>query len=82
METARLLDSLENLFELDPGEITAETAIADIPGWDSLSFLALIATVDEDFGVTLSPTQVLTSPNLEVLASLIDVNDETGQAAA
>ncbi|MDC0935319.1 acyl carrier protein [Pirellulales bacterium] len=59
MDRHALLQSLDELFELDPGSVREDSVIADIPGWDSLTFVGLIALVDEEYGVTLSPSVVL-----------------------
>ena len=59
MDRHALLTSLDELFELDPGSIREDSVIAEIPGWDSLTFVGLIALVDEEYGVTLSPSTIL-----------------------
>lgn len=45
---------LTEAFEAPAGSLTPETARDDIDGWDSMGALALMAELDERFGITLS----------------------------
>jgi acyl carrier protein len=64
MNREEFLEELHVLFEADAGTICGDERLEDIPGWDSLIFLGLIAMVDERFGVCLSPKQVLQCPTV------------------
>lgn len=44
---------LEDLFELEEGEITAETKLEDIDEYDSMTRLSLIVMMEDEFGVKL-----------------------------
>lgn len=52
---------LDELFELDPGTATGSTVLKDIPSWSSLTFVGLIAMIDEEYGVALSPGVIMSS---------------------
>lgn len=49
---------LEDLFELEEGELTPESLLDDIDEYDSLTKLSLIVLVDEEFGVQLDSSTV------------------------
>ena len=51
------VEALEELFEVDAGTITPETAL-DTLQWDSMAMLSLIALVNERFGKRLNGTQL------------------------
>ncbi|MCW8305537.1 acyl carrier protein [Acidiphilium sp. PA] len=38
--------------------LTPETALADIPGWDSVNLSCVILSVETKFGVVFTPTQM------------------------
>ncbi|MBX3436698.1 MAG: acyl carrier protein [Planctomycetaceae bacterium] len=59
MDATAFLVALDELFELDRGTITSADAIRDIPGWSSLTFMGLIALVDDELDITLTPDTVL-----------------------
>jgi acyl carrier protein len=46
------------LFEEPLENITPETSREDIPGWDSLGVLVLMANLDEKFGIVLTENEI------------------------
>lgn len=69
MDGRDFLSLLEDLFEVEQGVIDLDTPLLQIPGWDSLTFVGLIARIDEEFGVTLGPQSVL---RCKTIADLLD----------
>jgi acyl carrier protein len=53
---------LETIFKTelaDPGlDLTPETVLADIPGWDSVNLSCVILGVETRFGITMTPAQM------------------------
>jgi acyl carrier protein len=49
-----LLQLTEQLLNLDEGSLTIETLLVDVPGWDSMGVLLLMAEMDERFSITLN----------------------------
>lgn len=49
---------LEDLFELEVGDLSPEMSLDDVDEYDSMTKLALIVMVDEEFGVKLDTTAV------------------------
>lgn len=57
MSTFSLSDALKMLadcFEADPSALSAKTQRDQIPGWDSMGALALMAELDERFDIELT----------------------------
>lgn len=52
--------------EVEPGVITEDTAIGDIPEWNSLGHIVLISSLEKEFGITFDP---------EIIMDLEDVSD-------
>lgn len=69
MEKTDFLALLDELFELDAGTIKAEDCLKDVPGWGSLTFVGLIALIDEECGVALPPKVIL---NCQSVGDLFD----------
>lgn len=63
---------LEELFEADGGSLQGEMQIEQIPGWCSLVFVGLIAMIDEEYDVTLSPQSLLNGQTVNGLYALIE----------
>jgi acyl carrier protein len=69
MQIDEALNWIAEVFEERPGRINAQTLRNDIPGWDSLGTLSLIAALDERFDIHLS------EENIEGMKSVSDLLD-------
>lgn len=58
---------IAEIFEESSGRISAATRRDDIPGWDSLGTLSLIAAFDERFDIHMS------EQDIEALQSVSDI---------
>ena len=58
MKSDDALSWISEVFEESPGRISAATPRLDIPGWDSLGTLSLIAALDERFDIHLSEQDI------------------------
>jgi len=54
MDRQEALNWIGEVFEEAPGRIGPATAREEVPGWDSLGTLSLIAAFDERFDIQLS----------------------------
>jgi acyl carrier protein len=71
MNYEEFLNELHVVFEADSRTIRGDQRLEDIPGWDSLTFLGLIAMVDERYGICLSPKQVLACSTVNGLFDMV-----------
>lgn len=67
MTEAEVLAWLAEVFECRVEELTAERAREDIPAWDSLGVLTLMAGFDEKFGL------VMTAEDMQKLERVGDI---------
>lgn len=74
MRNSSFLAALHDLFEVDAGTIQMTSILKEIPGWSSLTFIGLIATIDDEFGLSVSPTTILNSDTVADLLQAIDVD--------
>jgi acyl carrier protein len=79
MQTEEALNWIAEVFEERPGRITAQTQRKDIPGWDSLGTLSLIAALDERFDIHLSEERI---EGMQSVADLLAVLREHGAMPA
>lgn len=58
MNIEQALEWIAEVFEESPGRIVTTTLRKEIPGWDSLGTLSLIAALDERFDIHLSEQDI------------------------
>jgi acyl carrier protein len=72
---------LLRVLKLDDFEIRDETLASEIPGWDSLNHVNVIAAVEEHFGVRFKTADVLRLTNLGDLQRLVSAKAAQSQGA-
>lgn len=70
MTKAEFCSRLADALELDPQEVEIKTDLTALEEYDSLSVLAIIALIDEEFSVALTGDQL---GQITTVASLIDL---------
>jgi acyl carrier protein len=70
---AKVIESISNIIEVKPEEISDETAIGDFPKWDSLSHLIIISTLEEVFQIQFDPEMIM---DLEDVGDIIYAIEE------
>ena len=72
---AELLNLVEDLLNIDRGSITIETRLVNVPAWDSMGVLLLMAEMDERFGITLNEAALA---KLKGTADIVEVVRQAG----
>ena len=67
----RLTDIFKKVFDEDDIKVTPELSAKDVDGWDSLTHIRLIMTVDKAFKVKFSTREIGKLENVGSLAALI-----------
>lgn len=68
----RLMDLFCRLFgEQHRPDISMETTMADIPEWDSLSFLNVILEIEKTFGITIGPNDAVKMTSIRSITEVI-----------
>ena len=70
-EKSRFINLLEGVLELDKGELKGGENLDDLIDWDSLSIMAFIAMVDENYNVTISTDELANCENIEDLIDIV-----------
>jgi acyl carrier protein len=61
------------VFDNETLEILPHMTANDVDGWDSMSHLKLIVTVEKDFGIQISGSEVMRLKNVGDLLDLINL---------
>lgn len=67
----RLTEVFRDIFDDDSIELSDEMTAADIDGWDSLSHIALISSIECEFGVKFDMKAVQKLKNVGAMADFI-----------
>lgn len=68
---SRLAEIFEDVFDEDPIEITPEMSAKDVDGWDSLTHIRLILTIEKAFKIKFSTSEIGRLETVGDLVSLI-----------
>lgn len=82
MNVPQFLAALHELFDVSVGTIHKDSILQDIPGWSSLTFIGLIALLDEDFGVRIAPGSILRCHTVEDLIEEVASGSKPAKMAA
>ncbi|MGI9457459.1 MAG: acyl carrier protein [Aeoliella sp.] len=82
MTQTEFLHLVDQILEVPPGTIALGDEFQQHEGWTSLTFLGLIAVVDEELGVTLAPNSILACATVEDLLGLVGDSISDERAAA
>lgn len=58
MSKEKLIKKLEEILEMEGGELEETTVLEDVEEWDSLAKLSLIAFVKKEFSISLTANQI------------------------
>jgi len=70
--TERLKKALLAELQLDDFPFTDETVAPQVPGWDSLSHVRILAAVEREYGIRFRGLEVLRLKNVGELQALVD----------
>jgi acyl carrier protein len=68
---SRLTEIFEDVFDEDSIKITPELSAKDVDGWDSLTHIRLILTIEKAFKIKFSTSEIGRLENVGDLVSLI-----------
>jgi acyl carrier protein len=60
-----------NVFKYE-GDITLATSRRDVKKWDSLQHVALVAAIEEQFGITLSMDEMVEIRSVKDICNILD----------
>lgn len=71
----KIINLIAGILEVEIGIINKELTVGDIPEWDSLAHMRIIAALESDLGVVLDIEQVLEIEDVEDIIDAV-INNE------
>ena len=68
----KLKDIFCNLFSLSPGAIHDQLSADDVEAWDSMQHLNLVLSIEEEFGISVTPEEATEMLNFRLVLMLIE----------
>lgn len=62
----KVIDIVATTCEVDRSEVTVDSTVGDFPAWDSIGHLTILSTIEEEFGISFEPEEMM---------EIEDVND-------
>jgi acyl carrier protein len=75
---ARLTEVFHDVFDDDSIHVTPELSAKDVDGWDSLTHIRLILTVEKKFKVKFTTSEIGRLENVGSLVTLIKAKNPQG----
>lgn len=72
IDQALFLKSVETAFEQRASGVTLKTAFRDLPEWDSLASVMIVAEMYSDYGVQISGEELEDCRTVEDLKNLVE----------
>ncbi len=72
MISERLKKAILKELKLDDFNLTDETQAYQVPGWDSLTHVVVLAAIENEYGIRFKITEVLRLRNVGDLQALVD----------
>jgi acyl carrier protein len=72
IDQSKFLQAVEAAFEQRVSGVTLETAFRELPEWDSLASVMIVAEVYADYGVQISGAELESCRSLADLKALIE----------
>lgn len=76
MTQREAVEWIEKVFEASPDQLTPDTHRDNVPAWDSLGVLTLMASLDSDFGIVLMDDDVQA---VKTVGDILDVMRRNGK---
>ena len=77
---SKLTGIFRTMFNQPQLELTEDLTAADVPGWDSLKHVSLMVTIESEFGVRFSNTEIAELAKVGELIAMI--SEKTGEVSA
>lgn len=73
IEAQNFIENLErHLTNVAPGSLQSDTCLCELPEWDSLQALVVVASFDWDYGVTISADEFAGTKTIRDLHALVE----------
>ena len=74
MDNEKKMELIEELFDVESGDITPETELDSLEEWSSLTKLSLIVMIDEECGKTINNEVIKSLKTVQDIMNIMDKN--------
>ena len=67
-----VLNIMAQLFSMPAGSLTAESSMETVEQWDSLQHINVILDVEQHFGITMSPEEVMQLHSVQAIVDMVE----------
>ena len=71
MNDEKIIKSLSEFFKINIDQVKYDLMVGDIPQWDSLGHVSLMAHLEKDFDITIDVDQSLEMESVEDIIDII-----------
>ena len=68
----KVMQIIAKAIEVEGHLLNEETAIGDFPGWDSMSQLLIISTIEDDFDIKLDPEDIMELEDVSDIIAIVE----------
>lgn len=72
----KIINLLEEILEREPGSVAGVDEFREYEEWDSLAYLAVIAAIDDEFGIVIPVDAFRSCKTVNELAEFVNKNRE------
>ncbi len=69
----KIIEIMAKVLEVDASELDEDTAIGDIPTWDSLRHIGIISAIEKEFDIQFTPDILL---ELEDVCDIVQATED------
>lgn len=73
METLeKVMEIVASVCDVDKSEVTKDSTVGDFPAWDSMGHLAILNAVEEAFGISFEPEEMMELEDVSDIVKAIE----------
>jgi len=71
----QIIDIIAGVLKVDRAQITLESAVGDVPSWDSLAQLSILQSVQDEFDVEFEPEEMMDIENVGDIVKTVEAKN-------
>jgi len=68
----KIIEIIAGILKVDVAQITVESAVGDVPSWDSLAQLSILQSVQDEFDVEFDPEEMMDIENVGDIVKTVE----------
>ena len=68
----KVIEIVATVCEVDKAEVTPDSTVGDFPAWDSMGHLSILSQVEENFGISFEPEEMMELEDVSDIVKAIE----------